>query len=213
MSSRWIDPSENDELLAGDGDQTHPVPSQTVGHPWATVVVPRVAEDLIHRGVRCSREEKNGKKWLLLQCYQNGQTFYLCLWQVPYRSWDAVHLKWFPDLSLLKISAHFWVSLIRMQIFVFWAQRWASRPNFLCDPIGIELICYRTRAKWLINDSKTTGERRKTWTGTNVYMAGPGYLTPEPAKLGSFLRYLHQKQQLFDLACLGSCRSKYCCFW
>ena len=37
---------------------------------------------------------------------------------------------------------------------------------FLCDPVVLESICYRTRAKRLINDSKTTRELRKIWTGT-----------------------------------------------
>ena len=36
---------------------------------------------------------------------------------------------------------------------------------FFCDPVVSELICYRTRAKRLIIDSKTTGELRKIWTG------------------------------------------------
>ena len=36
---------------------------------------------------------------------------------------------------------------------------------FWCDPVVLESICYCTRAKRLINDSKTTGELRKNWTG------------------------------------------------
>ena len=38
---------------------------------------------------------------------------------------------------------------------------------FFCDPVVLESICYRTRAKRLINDRKTTGGLRKIWTGTN----------------------------------------------
>ena len=34
---------------------------------------------------------------------------------------------------------------------------WVIRPDFFCYPVVIELICCRTRAKGLINDSKTTG--------------------------------------------------------
>ena len=33
------------------------------------------------------------------------------------------------------------------------------------NPVVLDSICYRTRAKRLINDSKTTGELRKNWTG------------------------------------------------
>ena len=36
---------------------------------------------------------------------------------------------------------------------------------FFRDPIVLESICYRTRAKRLINDSKTTVGLRKIWTG------------------------------------------------
>ena len=36
---------------------------------------------------------------------------------------------------------------------------------FFSNPVVLESICYRTRAKRLINDSKTTGELRKIWTG------------------------------------------------
>ena len=36
-----------------------------------------------------------------------------------------------------------------------------SRPNFFCYHVVLESICYRTRAKRLINDSKTTGELKK----------------------------------------------------
>ena len=32
-----------------------------------------------------------------------------------------------------------------------------TRPNFFCDPVVLESICYRTRANRLINKSKTTG--------------------------------------------------------
>ena len=42
---------------------------------------------------------------------------------------------------------------------------------FLCDLVVLESICYRTRAKQQINNSKTTGGLRKIWTGstfTNV---------------------------------------------
>ena len=39
---------------------------------------------------------------------------------------------------------------------------------FLCDPVVLESICYRTRAKRLINDSKTTGGLRKIWTGSEI---------------------------------------------
>ena len=48
----------------------------------------------------------------------------------------------------------------------FLIQLYSTRPNFLCDPVVLESICYRTRAKRLINDSKTTGELGKIWTGT-----------------------------------------------
>ena len=36
---------------------------------------------------------------------------------------------------------------------------------FFCDPIVIESICYRTRAKRLINEGNTTGRLRKIRTG------------------------------------------------
>ena len=49
-----------------------------------------------------------------------------------------------------------------------------SRPIFLCDPVVLESICYRTRAKRLINESNTTGELRKVWTGA------PGADNTEP---------------------------------
>ena len=37
---------------------------------------------------------------------------------------------------------------------------------FLCDPVVLESICFRTRAKRLRNESKTTGGLRKIWTGS-----------------------------------------------
>ena len=36
---------------------------------------------------------------------------------------------------------------------------------FLSHPVVLESICYRTRAKRLINESNTTGGLRKIWTG------------------------------------------------
>ena len=46
------------------------------------------------------------------------------------------------------------------------------RPIFFCDPGILELICYRTRAKRLINEGSATGGLRKIWTGhaTTFYM-------------------------------------------
>ena len=41
---------------------------------------------------------------------------------------------------------------------------------FLSHPVVLELNCYRTRAKRLINESNTTGELRKIWTGRYVGM-------------------------------------------
>ena len=35
---------------------------------------------------------------------------------------------------------------------------------FFCDPVVLELICYCTRAKGLINEGNTTGGVRKIWT-------------------------------------------------
>ena len=40
---------------------------------------------------------------------------------------------------------------------------------FFCDPVALESICYRTRAKRLINESNTTGGRKKIWTGRSVF--------------------------------------------
>ena len=40
-----------------------------------------------------------------------------------------------------------------------------STNFFFCDPVVLELICYRTRAKRLINEGNTTGGLRKIWTG------------------------------------------------
>ena len=36
---------------------------------------------------------------------------------------------------------------------------------FLCNLVVLESICCCTRAKRLVNDSKTTGGLRKIWTG------------------------------------------------
>ena len=60
-----------------------------------------------------------------------------------------------------------------MQIVMSWLLRTIEkRPSlsildqiFSCDPTVLESICYRARAKRLINDSKTTGGLRKIWTG------------------------------------------------
>ena len=47
---------------------------------------------------------------------------------------------------------------------------WVARPNFFGDPVVLELICCRTRAKRLISDSKTTVGLRKIWTsGTKQF--------------------------------------------
>ena len=43
--------------------------------------------------------------------------------------------------------------------------------NFLCDPVVLESIFYRTRLKRLINDSKTTGGLRKILTGCDNLFA------------------------------------------
>ena len=78
-----------------------------------------------------------------------------------------------------------------------WGISWAARPDilqpssrialisklvcsrtialdqfFFCNPVILESICYRTRAKRLINDSKMTGELRKIWTGIDSYTTG-----------------------------------------
>ena len=37
---------------------------------------------------------------------------------------------------------------------------------FFCNPVVIESICYRTRAKRRINEGNTTGGLRKIWTGS-----------------------------------------------
>ena len=36
---------------------------------------------------------------------------------------------------------------------------------YFCDPVVLEWICYRARAKRLINEGNTTGRLRKIWTG------------------------------------------------
>ena len=41
---------------------------------------------------------------------------------------------------------------------------WILDQIFLCDPVVLEWICYCTRAKRLINNSKMTGKLRKIWT-------------------------------------------------
>ena len=43
-----------------------------------------------------------------------------------------------------------------------------ARPIFFRDPAILESICYRTREKRLINESNTTGGRRKIWTGIAI---------------------------------------------
>ena len=40
---------------------------------------------------------------------------------------------------------------------------------FLSHPIVLESICYRTRAKRLINESNTTGRLQKNWTGCTLF--------------------------------------------
>ena len=40
-----------------------------------------------------------------------------------------------------------------------------TRPDFLCDPVALQSICYRTRAKRLINKGNTTGGLKKIGTG------------------------------------------------
>ena len=55
------------------------------------------------------------------------------------------------------------LTLLREQDWLIYQP--SSRPIFLCDPVVLELICYRTRANRLINDSKTIRELRKIWTG------------------------------------------------
>ena len=47
----------------------------------------------------------------------------------------------------------------------FLREEGATRPIFFCDPVILETICYRRRAYRLINESNTTGELRKIWTG------------------------------------------------
>ena len=42
---------------------------------------------------------------------------------------------------------------------------------FFCDPVVLELICYRTRGKRLTNESNTTGGLRKIWTGIQIETA------------------------------------------
>ena len=42
---------------------------------------------------------------------------------------------------------------------------------FFCAPIVLESFCCRTRAKLLINDSKTTGWVEKFWTGSKASLA------------------------------------------
>ena len=37
----------------------------------------------------------------------------------------------------------------------------------ICDPVVLDSICYRTRAKQPINNSKTTVGLRKIWTGSS----------------------------------------------
>ena len=42
----------------------------------------------------------------------------------------------------------------------------STRPNFFCNPVVLELICYRTTANRLINKRNTTTGQRKNWTGS-----------------------------------------------
>ena len=46
-------------------------------------------------------------------------------------------------------------------------EEWPALPVqiFFCDPVGIESICYRTRANRLINESILIAGLRKIWTG------------------------------------------------
>ena len=48
--------------------------------------------------------------------------------------------------------------------------------NFLCDPIGIQSICYHTRANRLMNESNTTGWLEKYWTGLCVFVFTHAYV-------------------------------------
>ena len=47
---------------------------------------------------------------------------------------------------------------------------WRLDQIFFCDPVVLESICYRTRAKRLINKDNTTGGLRKIWTGNDCLL-------------------------------------------
>ena len=46
---------------------------------------------------------------------------------------------------------------------------WLLDQIFFCNPVVLESICYRTRAKRLKNGSNTTAALRKIWTGVSTY--------------------------------------------
>ena len=61
-------------------------------------------------------------------------------------------------------------SLIFQQcLFIVWKLQFTpSRPDFLCHPVVIESIFYRTTVNRLINKRNTTEWLRKIWTGCSI---------------------------------------------